>query len=72
MLKSINFLNMEFADLKNKAAKELIELLAEKKQELHGLSFQAHSKQLKQVHKIGLARKTIARITMLLKQKAAK
>ena len=62
---------MEWQELKNKGAAELKELLSENKQELQHLNFQAHSRQLKQVHKINSVKKTIARISMLL-QKAAK
>ncbi|MEK7131604.1 MAG: 50S ribosomal protein L29 [Patescibacteria group bacterium] len=58
---------MHWEDLKNKSAKELKELLSETRNELQNLYFQAHSKQLKQVHKINFAKKTIARISMLLK-----
>jgi len=60
---------MNWEDLKNKSAKELKELLSEVRHELQNLRFQAHSRQLKQVHKINLAKKTIARISMLLKTK---
>ncbi|MEK7681013.1 MAG: 50S ribosomal protein L29 [Patescibacteria group bacterium] len=62
---------MEWADIKNKSEKELKEILAEQKQELHSLRFQVRSGQLKQVHKINQAKKTLARITMLLRQKIA-
>jgi len=60
---------MQWEDIKNKSAKELKELLAEVRHELQGLRFQAHSRQLKQVHKIDAVRKTVARISMLLKNK---
>ncbi len=63
---------MQWEDLKNKSAKELKELLSETRNELQKLCFQVYSHQLKQVHKIDLAKKTIARVTMLLKQKANK
>lgn len=63
---------MQWEDLKNKSAKELKELLAETRNELQNLYFQAHSRQLKQVHKINLAKKTIARMAMLLKSDSAK
>lgn len=62
---------MKWEEIKNKSEKELRELLSEVKSELHRLSFQAHSKQLKQVHKINLAKKTIARISMLLNKRRA-
>lgn len=60
---------MEFADLKDKSEAELKELLNLQRQELQNLAFQAHNRQLKQVHKIDLVKKTIARISMLLKTK---
>lgn len=59
---------MELEDLKNKSAKELNELLSENRQELQNLYFQAHGRQLKQVHKINLVKKVIARISTLLKK----
>ncbi len=58
---------MQWEDLKNKGKKELEELLSETRNELRSLLFQTHSRQLKQVHKIDLVKKTIARITMALK-----
>lgn len=61
---------MEWADLKNKGAQELKELLFEKRQELQNLYFQAHSRQLKQVHKISSVKRVIARISTLLKKAA--
>ena len=60
---------MQWEDLKNKSKQELKELLSETKYALQNLYFQARSRQLKQVHKINLAKKTIARISMLLKTK---
>ena len=59
---------MEWEDIKNKSKTELKELLAATKYELHGLSFQAHHRQLKHVHKIQLLKKTIARISALLRK----
>lgn len=58
---------MQWEDLKNKGKKELEELLSENRNELRSLLFQTHSRQLKQVHKIDLVKKTIARISMALK-----
>lgn len=63
---------MEIADLKTRSERELRELLNSQRQELQNLSFQAHNRQLKQVHKISDIKKTIARIVMLLKQAAKK
>lgn len=63
---------MQWEELKNKSEKELKELLAEIRNELRDLYFQARGRQLKQVHKIDLNKKTIARISMLLKGIAGK
>lgn len=63
---------MQWEDLKNKSAKELKELLSETRNELQKLCFQVYSHQLKQVHKIDLAKKTIARISMLLRKPESK
>lgn len=60
---------MQWEDLKNKSKTELNELLTEIGYELHGLSFQAHNRQLKQVHKIKQLKKTVARISALLRNK---
>lgn len=57
---------MSWEDLKNKNEKELADLLSENRNELRSLEFQAHSRQLKQVNKINLVKKTIARISTLL------
>lgn len=63
---------MQWEDLKNKSANELKELLSETRYELQNLYFQAHGRQLKQVHKINLAKKTIARVSMLLQKTKSK
>ncbi|MDO8499944.1 MAG: 50S ribosomal protein L29 [bacterium] len=60
---------MEFVDLKNKGADELKQLLAEQVVALRELRFQARSHQLKQVHKVAIVRKTVARLRMLLDAK---
>jgi ribosomal protein L29 len=57
---------MDWQEIKNRSEKELRELLADQRAELQSLNFQAHNRQLKQVHKIQLVKKTIARISMLL------
>ncbi|HSR88824.1 MAG TPA: 50S ribosomal protein L29 [Candidatus Udaeobacter sp.] len=59
---------MQWEDLKNKSVAELKELLSENRQELQNLYFQAHGRQLKQVHKIGSIKKVIAQVSMLLQQ----
>ena len=63
---------MEWEDLKNKSIAELKELLSQTRHELQSLNFQAHGRQLKQVHKINSAKKIIARISMLLKKAGSK
>ena len=63
---------MQWEDLKNKGTQELKELLSATRHELQTLSFQAHGRQLKQVHKINLAKKVIARVSMLLKKAGIK
>ena len=57
---------MDFQDLKNKSQAELQELLLQLHAELHALELKAHTKQLKQVHKISQTRKNIARIMTLV------
>ena len=61
---------MNWEDLKNKGQQELRELLSETRNEIRSLFFQAHNRNLKEVHKISLAKKTVARISMLLKAKS--
>ena len=60
---------MEWQDLKIKSSDELRELLAETRRKSQNLSFQAHSKQLKEVHKIKVLKKQLAQIQMLLDNK---
>lgn len=60
---------MEFADLKNKSAGELNELLKEQEKKLYELRLSAFSRRLKQVHEINGVRRTIARIKSLLAAK---
>ena len=60
---------MDFQELKNKPVAELMELLAETEGELHALRLKAMSKSLKEVHKVRMARKLIARMKMLLMTK---
>ncbi|MBI2037489.1 MAG: 50S ribosomal protein L29 [Candidatus Magasanikbacteria bacterium] len=63
---------MQWEELKNKSKKELEELLSENRNELRSLLFQAHGRQLKQVHKVGMVKKTIARISLALKELSRK
>ncbi len=61
---------MEFAELKTKNAKDLKEILAEKRAELFELQLKARGKQLKQFHKISDLKKLIARAMTILNNKA--
>lgn len=53
---------MEMSDLKNKSSRELAELLAAERKSLHALQLEARTRALKQVHKISVSRRTIARL----------
>ena len=57
---------MEFTDINNKSQSDLNQLLADKRAELRHLRFQAQSRQLKQVKKLGEVKQTIARILTVL------
>lgn len=61
---------MKYHELKNMPEKELQELLSEKRGEFRARRFQAHERQLKQVHQLGQLRKTIAKILTALKEKS--
>jgi large subunit ribosomal protein L29 len=61
---------MDYTELNNMPEKELRELLAEKRHELRELRFQASERQLKQLHKLNDAKKTIARIETVLSARA--
>lgn len=58
---------MELVELKNKNEKELRELLKEQERLLHEEYVKVMNHESKQVHKIKLFKKTIARILTLLK-----
>lgn len=58
---------MKFADLKTLSAEELNEKLALAREDLRSLRFSAHNHQLKQVHKINIVRKEIARLQTVLR-----
>ena len=60
---------MKWEDLKNKSTRDLQDMVVENRFEMQNLFFQAHGKQLKQVHKINDLRKTIARLNLLLQQR---
>jgi len=61
---------MKWIDLKNKNTDELKDLLVAKKAEWQNLRWQAQTRQLKQVHKVNAAKKDIARLKVLLAQRA--
>ncbi len=58
---------MDLVELKQKPISELSTLLNEQRAHLRELEFQVREGQLKQLHKIKLTKKTIARILTLLK-----
>ncbi len=60
---------MEFAELKTKSVAELKQILAEQRALVREYRFKAKANALKQVHLVPIARKIIARIAMLLKDK---
>ncbi|PIT88455.1 MAG: 50S ribosomal protein L29 [Candidatus Magasanikbacteria bacterium CG10_big_fil_rev_8_21_14_0_10_36_32] len=65
-MKKNKFDNMDFSEIKNKSKKELQALLTEQKNELRQLRFKIQSQQLKQVNKIKIVKKIIARINTVL------
>jgi len=60
---------MDYKEIKNKGLKELMELLAEKHDELRGLKFKASENQLKNVKQISKIRKEIAFLETALSAK---
>lgn len=61
---------MDYKDLKQKSPVELSEHLLELRREQFGLRMQRSQGQLSQTHQFGKVRKDIARVKMLLAQKA--
>lgn len=61
---------MKIADLKNKDAGELRELLHQERIQLGKLQFERQAKTLKKSSDLGATRKTIARILTLLTQRS--
>ena len=57
---------MDLVELKQKPISELRTLLVEQRGHLRELEFQVSEGQLKQIHKIKLTKKTIARMLTLL------
>lgn len=62
---------MDYKDIQQMPEKELHELLSEQRNALREYRFAAGERQLKQVHRIGLAKKTVARILTALRLKKA-
>lgn len=60
---------MDFVELKNKNEKELRGLLKEQKKLLHEEYIKVMNQESKQVHKIKIFKKTIARLSTLLKNR---
>lgn len=60
---------MDFSEIKNKSISELLELLKEKRSELHAVRLKERTRQLKQVHQIRALKKTIAKLEMALADK---
>lgn len=60
---------MDFRDIEKKSEKELRDLLQEEHSSLLRLLFQAREGQLKAVHRIRAARRTIARLLTALRGK---
>ncbi|MFA5211386.1 MAG: 50S ribosomal protein L29 [Patescibacteria group bacterium] len=60
---------MDYKELKNKGLKELHESLAENREELRSLRFEASENQLKNVKKIDKIKKDIARILTFINSK---
>ncbi len=58
---------MKFKELKEKSRAELEKLLATERAHWRDLRFQVAAEQEKQVHKLSVSRRTIARILTLLK-----
>lgn len=57
---------MKFKELKSKSEKELQRLLSETRHNLQELEFKVHANQLKNLREVRVAKKTIARVLMLL------
>ena len=58
---------MDYQEIKTKNAAEIKGLIRETNEELRGLRFKLQSQQLKAMHKIRDAKKTIARLNTALK-----
>ena len=61
---------MEIKELKEKSAEELNALLKSWRETARGLRFSAYAKQLKNIRELRNARKLIARILTVLKEKS--
>ncbi len=63
---------MKNTELRNKTKEELELMLQETREEQHDLDFQMASRQLKNVRRIRTARRNVARLLTLLKEKTTK
>ncbi|MDD2806932.1 MAG: 50S ribosomal protein L29 [Patescibacteria group bacterium] len=63
---------MKFKELKSKSEKELQRLLTDTRHDLQELQFKVHANQLKNLREVREAKKTIARVLMLLGQTKGK
>ena len=62
---------MTIKELQSKSVQELEQLLADKREALRAMRFKVAQRQLKKVHEIKLARRAIAQILTLIRQKEA-
>ncbi len=60
---------MKFKELKNKSTNELNKILGELRNSLRDMKFKVSSNQLKNIREIRVAKKTIARVLLLLTEK---
>lgn len=63
---------MEAKELKDKSIEELQTLMKEWREDIRRMRFEAASGSLKLVHKVDIAKKSIARAMTILKEKQAK
>lgn len=60
---------IDVTELQQKSEEDVQSLLRDKRALLRSLRFQAHEKQLKQVHQVAEVRKDIARLLTVLRQR---
>lgn len=59
---------MNFKDIEKKSANEINKMLSEERAKLHDMRFKTSVNQIKDVSKISVSKKTIARLLTRLKQ----